>query len=81
MTIKPLLELEYGGVSVIDRRREGDVGRLAVDMPLQLHEFSDRLRGGRAGEGRLGMVFQQAGFKRFRRATETPFNLVLEARP
>jgi len=37
--------------------------------------------GAQAGEKKLGEVFKQAGFTRFRRATETPFNLVLEARP
>jgi SAM-dependent methyltransferase len=37
--------------------------------------------GAQAGEGRLRKVVQTAGFKRFRRATETPFNLVLEAKP
>ena len=36
--------------------------------------------GAQAGEERLRKVFLQAGFKSFRRATETPFNLVLEAR-
>lgn len=37
--------------------------------------------GAQAGESRLGDVAAEAGFTRFRRATETPFNLVLEARP
>lgn len=37
--------------------------------------------GAQAGEARLADVFRQAGFTRFRRATETPFNLILEARP
>jgi SAM-dependent methyltransferase len=37
--------------------------------------------GAQAGEARLGEVFREAGFSRFRRATETPFNLVLEAKP
>ncbi|HEX2541261.1 MAG TPA: class I SAM-dependent methyltransferase [Caldimonas sp.] len=37
--------------------------------------------GAQAGEARLRDVVTQGGFKRFRRATETPFNLVLEARP
>jgi 2-polyprenyl-3-methyl-5-hydroxy-6-metoxy-1,4-benzoquinol methylase len=37
--------------------------------------------GAQAGEQRLGEVAAEAGFSRFRRATETPFNLVLEARP
>jgi len=37
--------------------------------------------GAQAGEGRLREVLGQAGFTRVRRATETPFNLVLEARP
>jgi len=37
--------------------------------------------GAQAGEQRLRDVVTQGGFTRFRRATETPFNLVLEARP
>jgi len=36
--------------------------------------------GAQAGEARLREVFKEAGFDRFRRATETPFNLILEAR-
>lgn len=35
--------------------------------------------GAQAGERRLRHVFMEAGFSGFRRATETPFNLVLEA--
>ena len=37
--------------------------------------------GAQAGPQRLEAVCREAGFTRFRRATETPFNLVLEARP
>jgi 2-polyprenyl-3-methyl-5-hydroxy-6-metoxy-1,4-benzoquinol methylase len=37
--------------------------------------------GAQAGEGRLRDVVTRGGFTRFRRAAETPFNLVLEARP
>jgi SAM-dependent methyltransferase len=37
--------------------------------------------GAQAGETRLRKVVTEGGFTRFRRATETPFNLVLEARP
>ncbi len=36
--------------------------------------------GAQAGEARLRQVFMEAGFTRFRRATATPFNLILEAR-
>jgi SAM-dependent methyltransferase len=36
--------------------------------------------GAQAGEARLAKVFAEAGFSHFRRATETPFNLVFEAR-
>ncbi|AYF90570.1 class I SAM-dependent methyltransferase [Pseudomonas sp. JS3066] len=36
--------------------------------------------GAQAGEARLRKVFEEAGFTQFRRATETPFNLILEAR-
>jgi SAM-dependent methyltransferase len=37
--------------------------------------------GAQAGESRIREVVQKAGFSRFRRATETPFNIVYEARP
>jgi 2-polyprenyl-3-methyl-5-hydroxy-6-metoxy-1,4-benzoquinol methylase len=36
--------------------------------------------GAQAGEAQLRKVFEEAGFKRFRRATETPFNRIFEAR-
>ena len=37
--------------------------------------------GAQAGEKRIRDVVAKAGFNRFRRATETPFNIVYEARP
>jgi SAM-dependent methyltransferase len=36
--------------------------------------------GAQAGEARLAEVFRKAGFTHFRRAAETPFNLILEVR-
>jgi SAM-dependent methyltransferase len=37
--------------------------------------------GAQAGEPRIREVIQSAGFTHFRRATETPFNIVYEAKP
>ena len=37
--------------------------------------------GAQAGEARIRKVCEQGGFTRFRRAQQTPFNLVYEARP
>jgi len=37
--------------------------------------------GAQSGEARMRQVITSAGFSRFRRATETPFNIVYEARP
>ena len=37
--------------------------------------------GAQAGEARIRDVVSSAGFSRFRRASETPFNIVYEARP
>jgi SAM-dependent methyltransferase len=37
--------------------------------------------GAQAGESRIREVVMKAGFNRFRRASETPFNIVYEARP
>jgi SAM-dependent methyltransferase len=37
--------------------------------------------GAQSGEAKIHDVITSAGFRRFRRATETPFNIVYEARP
>jgi SAM-dependent methyltransferase len=49
--------------------------------PASLSQEVGLALGAQAGEARLGEVVTAAGFTRFRRAAETPFNLVLEARP
>jgi SAM-dependent methyltransferase len=45
-----------------------------------ISEGGSLVLGAQAGEARLAEVFRKAGFTRFRRAAETPFNLILEAR-
>ncbi len=45
-----------------------------------ISEGGELVLGAQAGEARLADVFRKAGFTRFRRAAETPFNLILEAR-
>jgi hypothetical protein len=45
-----------------------------------ISEGGHHVLGAQAGEARLAAVFHKAGFTHFRRAAETPFNLVLEAR-
>jgi hypothetical protein len=37
--------------------------------------------GAQSGEKRIRDVVTAAGFSRFRRAAETPFNVIYEARP
>jgi 2-polyprenyl-3-methyl-5-hydroxy-6-metoxy-1,4-benzoquinol methylase len=52
-----------------------------ICVPVSLAKNGPAL-GAQAGEERLRDVFvNQGGFNSFRRATETPFNIVLEARP
>jgi hypothetical protein len=46
-----------------------------------VNQGGEPVLGAQAGEARLREIFREAGFSRFRRATETPFNLILEARP
>ena len=63
------------------------VGRLfygASTVICVAHSMTEAPRtalGAQAGEARLAAVLREAGFGRVRRATETPFNLVLEGRP
>jgi SAM-dependent methyltransferase len=52
-----------------------------ICVPTSLSQEVGLALGAQAGEGRLREVVTQGGFTRFRRATETPFNMVLEARP
>jgi SAM-dependent methyltransferase len=66
--LNPVGRLYYGASSL-------------VCVPVSLARHGPAL-GAQAGEGRLRqVVVEQGGFTRFRRATETPFNIVLEARP
>lgn len=52
-----------------------------ICVPVSLARNGPAL-GAQAGEARLrDVVVDKGGFTRFRRATETPFNLVFEARP
>jgi hypothetical protein len=49
--------------------------------PASLAQEVGLALGAQAGEARLREVLQAGGFTRVRRAAETPFNFVLEARP
>lgn len=52
-----------------------------VCTPASLSQEVGLGLGAQAGEARLREVIEAGGFTRFRRATATPFNLILEARP
>jgi SAM-dependent methyltransferase len=62
------------------------VGRLyycastAICTPASLAQPGRAALGAQAGEARLSAVLREAGFGHVRRAAETPFNMVLEAR-
>ena len=50
-------------------------------VPTSLAQEVGAALGAQAGEAKLREVITAGGFSRVRRATETPFNMVLEARP
>ena len=52
-----------------------------ICTPASLSQDVGAALGAQAGEARLREVAVAAGFSSFRRASETPFNLVLEGRP
>jgi hypothetical protein len=52
-----------------------------VCTPSSLSQEVGLALGAQAGEAAIRAVVEEAGFRRFRRATETPFNLIYEARP
>jgi hypothetical protein len=51
-----------------------------VCTPASMAQEVGLALGAQAGEARLKSVIMDGGFKRVRRAAETPFNMVLEAR-
>ncbi|HEY1969491.1 MAG TPA: class I SAM-dependent methyltransferase [Pseudonocardia sp.] len=53
----------------------------AICTPNSLSQPAGLGLGAQAGEATLRQIFQDAGYTRFRRAAQTPMNLVLEARP
>jgi hypothetical protein len=63
------------------------VGRLyyaastMICLPTSLSQEVAAGLGAQAGEARLREVITKGGFRSVRRATETPFNMILEARP
>ncbi|HTZ64417.1 MAG TPA: methyltransferase domain-containing protein [Solirubrobacteraceae bacterium] len=52
-----------------------------ICTPASLSQEVGLALGAQAGEAQLTAVLEKGGFSRVRRATETPFNLILEARP
>ena len=52
-----------------------------ICTPASLSQEVGLALGAQAGEARMRQVVTEGGFSKFRRATETPFNLIYEARP
>lgn len=87
--------LAEDGTWMIVEPRAGDrieenlnpIGRLSYGMstlictPHALSETGESALGGQAGEARIRSLAEAAGFRRFQRASESPFNFVYEARP
>jgi hypothetical protein len=71
----------------VARTNQGSIGRAYYGFstllctPASLSQEVGLALGAQAGEARIRDVVQAGGFTRFRRAAETPFNLVFEARP
>lgn len=52
-----------------------------ICVPASLNQEVGAALGAQAGEARLREVLREGGFRRVKRAAETPFNMILEARP
>lgn len=56
-------------------------GSTMICIPTAKAQEVGTALGAQAGEAKLTEVLREAGFSRVRRAAETPFNMILEARP
>ena len=54
--------------------------RRPPSVPREIRGSGHVVLGAQAGPKRLAEVFRKAGFSHFRRAAETPFNLIFEVR-
>jgi SAM-dependent methyltransferase len=66
--LNPIGRLYYGGSTM-------------VCVPTSLSQEVGAALGAQAGEAKLREIITAGGFGHIRRATETPFNMILEARP
>jgi ubiquinone/menaquinone biosynthesis C-methylase UbiE len=87
--------LRHDGTLMLVEPRAGDsladnlnpVGRVfyafsaSVCVPASLNQEVGAALGAQAGEKKLAEVLRKGGFSRVRRSAETPFNMVIEARP
>ena len=55
-------------------------GSTMICIPTSLHQPVGAALGAQAGFGRLSEVIRSGGFGTVRKATETPFNMILEAK-
>ncbi len=80
MVVEPMAQDELAG-------NFNPIGRIyyaastTICLPTSLSQEVGLGMGAQAGETKLREVITKGGFTRFRRATETPLNMVLEARP
>jgi hypothetical protein len=68
------------GLGRLDPRRkrfQPDIAVQDLSPPVTGHGTA---LGAQAGEAQLADVFSKAGFRKFRRAKATPFNLILEVK-
>src|SRR6185436_13638342 len=80
MIVEPFAEdTVEGNMNIIGRAFYGASTLLCT--PASLSQEVGLALGAQAGEKRIREVVTSGGFTRFRRAAETPFNLVFEARP
>ena len=66
-------------VNPVDRLYYG--ASTMVCVPTSLAQEVGAALGAQAGEAKLREVIGGGGFRNVRRAAETPFNMILEARP
>ena len=52
-----------------------------ICVPTSLAQEVGTALGAQAGEAKLAEILKEGGFRQVRRATQGPFNMVLEARP
>ena len=77
----PVVAVQVPAAAVSGEIETGELAEIGIGEPFVVAVNRARLAGPRAGEAKVASVVKSGGFSSVHRATQGPFNMIIEARP